>query len=407
MTKVSVLVVIPSQFSGGVGGVCRYSAAAIADLADWDVTLLCLHDPVAEQNHRPATFRTVCLGLRYDGIAAEGFLDWLSNNPHDVCITNDVAHIEAAFPYLPNSTRHIVQLHDFLRRYRMVPVRNAAHIDGVSCVADHIEQLVRPLLRTVKFDGLISTNYNGAAFPKELERHSPEGALRLLFMGRPEPRKGIDDLPLILSGLHKRGERATLTIAGGVDNYLGRRFKKLELEEWVHWAGQVPHRECYRLAATHDVLLMCSRKESFGMVTIEAMSMGCVPIAYDIPSGSTELIEHDVSGLLVPMYRRSSFIDHIIALARDPVRCQRLSRGATCRARIHFDDKSAARQMINFINKVLARPCAPRLTGRPNLSIRPLQILPRYNAMPAGLRATLHRLLFRSPIVANWVLKWI
>src|ERR1035441_7179874 len=120
-------------------------------------------------------------------------------------------------------------------------------------------------------------------------------------MGRGEALEGVFDFVPLLERLKKDGVPVSLNIVGGNNETLRRQFQSKGLAELVIWTGRVPHDQCYDIAAKSDVLLMTSRKEPFGMVTIEAMSMGCVPIAYDIPSGSTEIIEHGKSGLLVPL----------------------------------------------------------------------------------------------------------
>jgi glycosyltransferase involved in cell wall biosynthesis len=53
--------------------------------------------------------------------------------------------------------------------------------------------------------------------------------------------------------------------------------------------GRVPHEDCNKLAAQADVFLMLSREEPFGIVAIEALSMACMPIAYDVGSGPAEI----------------------------------------------------------------------------------------------------------------------
>ena len=41
------------------------------------------------------------------------------------------------------------------------------------------------------------------------------------------------------------------------------------------------------------------KMEGQGLVLIEAMSVGCIPIAYDVPYGPSDIIEHGVNGFLV------------------------------------------------------------------------------------------------------------
>lgn len=88
-------------------------------------------------------------------------------------------------------------------------------------------------------------------------------------------------------------------------------------EEVVHvWGWRDDARA--RLAQT-SFLLMTSRSEGFGLVLLEAMGAGCIPIAYDIRYGPRDLIVHGGNGFLV----RSG---HVRGLARAIITLQRMPR---------------------------------------------------------------------------------
>jgi poly(glycerol-phosphate) alpha-glucosyltransferase len=52
--------------------------------------------------------------------------------------------------------------------------------------------------------------------------------------------------------------------------------------------------------ATASFTLLCSKYEGFGLVLLEAMAAGCIPIAYDVEYGPEDLITDGVNGFLVP-----------------------------------------------------------------------------------------------------------
>jgi glycosyltransferase involved in cell wall biosynthesis len=398
--------VIAKLTAGGIGPVCRYAAEGVAGLTTWSCTVVILHEPPGDWTDNVSGVRFVSLGLGRD--ASREFLRWLDANPQDVIITSDVCHIETSFPFFPKDTLHVIQIHDSLRRYRDVAVRNQSWADGIFCVARHIEAPLRASLAVPGYHGLLTTVHNGAAFPPVPARASHDGPLRLLYMGRMDPFKGVLDIAPILKRLTKLNVAVRLTIVGGEHTLLARRLRCDGLEHLVTWTGIVPHQECYRLAANSDVFLMLSRREPFGMVTIEAMSMGCVPISYDTPSGSTEIIENGQSGVLVPLGDFRAVAQSVKDLHENRNQLLHLSQGAMQRARTHFSHTYMASHLCEFLEEVrthASKHPSERLTGRPpETSTDPGQSGLRYNILPASIRDWVRNRVGTSPRLSYWLL---
>lgn len=78
---------------------------------------------------------------------------------------------------------------------------------------------------------------------------------------------------------------------------LAQLVRRLGLESRVRLHGHTPNaRERLRSAS---FLLLTSRSEGFPLVLVEAMAAGCLPIAYDIDYGPSDLIRHRRNGFLV------------------------------------------------------------------------------------------------------------
>ena len=401
-----VLSVIASHTAGGIGPVSRYTAEGLARLAEWQVILLALHDSTSDMVEPETGLRVVGLGL--DRNCARHFLKWLIANPQDLVITSDVSYLEPAFPFFHPSTCHVVQIHDSLRRYREVAARHAPWIDGVTCVGRHIENPLRKRLDEVGFKGLLRTVHNGACFPPQPDQIPNCGPLRLLFMGRVEALKGVYDFVPLLQRLKTLGVPVTLNIVGGENETLRRQFQRRGLAGSVEWTGRVPHKLCYKIAAESDIFLMVSRKEPFGMVTIEAMSMGCVPIAYDVPSGSTEIIEHGKSGLLIPLGDIRGWAEQIRRLHLDRKLLADLSNGAMKRSRSLFNAETMTTNMASFLKEVMTHAehhPTQRKTGQPPeeppASEQPAR---GYQRLPEGLRVWIRNRVCSSPRLSYWLL---
>ena len=66
-----------------------------------------------------------------------------------------------------------------------------------------------------------------------------------------------------------------------------------------------------------SILVQPSRYESFGLVTIEAMSFGLPIVSFDCDNGPHSIITDGVDGYLVPMYNVEMFAMRILELAND------------------------------------------------------------------------------------------
>ncbi len=141
-------------------------------------------------------------------------------------------------------------------------------------------------------------------------RRAPD-VLRVVFVGRPEARKG---LPVL--------HRAFDSLAGEVAATL----------ELVGVRSAATEAEKAAALARADVLVAPSLGgESFGMVLLEAFAAGLPVVASDIP-GYRDVARRDVDGLLVPPGDPAALAEALRALALDPERRARLAAAASERA---------------------------------------------------------------------------
>jgi glycosyltransferase involved in cell wall biosynthesis len=123
-------------------------------------------------------------------------------------------------------------------------------------------------------------------FPSTAE---PSPVLRLLFVGRLDPNKGVDTAVEVASQLRRKGAPVKLTVAGHLWFYRGDavienpflRQLTIDMRDGgVDWVGHVPRRWLPGLMREHDVVLVLSRsQEPFGLVVLEAMASGLAVVA--------------------------------------------------------------------------------------------------------------------------------
>lgn len=183
-----------------------------------------------------------------------------------------------------------------------------------------------------------------------------DGKLNILFVGRLEKRKGLNYL-LKAYRLIKTEMPGTRLIVVGPGTRLRRGYqrmvKKQGLEDVV-FTGGVPYAELPRYYQSADVF--CSPAtggESFGIVLLEAMSVGKPIVASDI-EGYNELVTSGIHGLLVPSRDENALAQALLTLLRDKSRCQQMGEQGRLKAQA-YDWKTISRRIVSYYEEVLAR----------------------------------------------------
>jgi glycosyltransferase involved in cell wall biosynthesis len=240
------------------------------------------------------------------------------------------------------------QGYDFPTRWYVRPVlrwtlRRAGALTAIT------EDCRQHALRAGAPEASLHVVYNGT----DLRRFSPPPAGRpvdpqfgpqMIFACRQLfPRKGIRFLIEAAAQLKPRFPQLRIVVAG--DGFerpeLIALAERLGIGRDVTFLGWVPNTELppyYRAAA---VSVIPSLEEGFGIPAAEAM--GCeTPVVASDAGGLPEVVEHGVTGLVVPRGDSTALAGAIGSLLADPARRARMGRAGRERALRLFDwDRSA------------------------------------------------------------------
>ncbi|HEV8522945.1 MAG TPA: glycosyltransferase [Terriglobales bacterium] len=157
----------------------------------------------------------------------------------------------------------------------LLPGQVALHVTSEQEAAESAPKF--PRVRTVVIP-------NGVAMPDAVDHAPPNGTLRLMFLGRIDKKKGIENLLEACSRLNGAiGRCWELTVAGAGDaNYIAslrHLAHERRLGEQVRFVGEMRGEPKARLFASSDIAVFPSHTENFGMVVAEALAHGVPVIA--------------------------------------------------------------------------------------------------------------------------------
>lgn len=214
-----------------------------------------------------------------------------------------------------------------------------------------------------------SVVYNGVDVP-ELAPAAFPTELRVLCLGQLAPHKGFDLMVRALPSLLQRFPNLRLILAGEGPSRsdLEQLAVRQRLGGAIEFTGAVSHLDVPRLVNAATVVAVPSRRESFGLVAVEAALMARPVVAARV-GGLPEVVAHGETGLLVEPESSTDLASAIGALLASPPAARRLGAEARRRALHRFGVGRQADAYENLYRRVVAEDGARNLlssapTGR-------------------------------------------
>jgi colanic acid/amylovoran biosynthesis glycosyltransferase len=179
--------------------------------------------------------------------------------------------------------------------------------------------------------------------PRTLKPGEP---VRFIGVGRMVEKKGFDDAIDAFARLRAEpgAPPATLTIIG--DGVLRRSLEaqaeRLKLGDAIRFTGLLPHARVAEELTQAHVFVLASRTsregdmEGIPVALMEAMAQG-MPVLATRHSGTPELAEHDVSGLLCDEGDRAALARNMREIAGEPERWTAMGAAGAAKVRKDFD----------------------------------------------------------------------
>jgi glycosyltransferase involved in cell wall biosynthesis len=181
----------------------------------------------------------------------------------------------------------------------------------------------------------------------------PEGARRILFVGRFDRQKGVD---VLFEALRQLGDDAFAYIVGdSLHTTLGALPPNARYAGWMTPSGL---ESCYRSA---EVMVMPSRWEGFPLVALEAMRAG-LPIIASSVGGLPEIVEDGETGILIPPNDVSALVNSIRRLA--PERLKQMGLTAAAQFKHRWTSEASHRSLSELYRRTMRRPRPAAMSWR-------------------------------------------
>ncbi|MBO0727622.1 MAG: glycosyltransferase [Acidimicrobiaceae bacterium] len=188
--------------------------------------------------------------------------------------------------------------------------------------------------------------------------------VEVLFVGRLEPRKGIDTLLGCIPALCERHPEVRFTIVGNDqiadrsgETYRGR-FEQSDsgrrLASQVAFTGLVDEDDLVARYAACDIFVAPSRYESFGLILLEAMMFGKPVVACSV-GGMKRIVEPDGNGFLVPPGDQDGLAEAVSKLVGSRELRERLGRRSKQLFAEHYSAERMVAQTLAAYDRVLGR----------------------------------------------------
>ena len=188
----------------------------------------------------------------------------------------------------------------------------------------------------------------------------------VLYVGRFDPRKGIETLVRACAQLKASPANVRLVIVGGSDSTqpdgeerqrIERIVQELGLSNQTTFAGRVGHDLLPLYYTAADVCVIPSHYEPFGLVAIESMACG-TPVVASAVGGLKFSIVSEETGLLVPPQDTDAFAEAIDRVLGDDLWATKLKLRASERVQRNFSWSGVAAQLSDLYRRLLAQSIA-------------------------------------------------
>jgi rhamnosyl/mannosyltransferase len=183
--------------------------------------------------------------------------------------------------------------------------------------------------------------------------YPPASRLRLLFVGRHRYYKGVGDLIQALPGLDVD---CWIAGSGPLTAEWQQAASALNLGDRVRFLGDIADADLPGLYASADVFVLPSnaRSEAYGLVLLEAMTSGLPCITTELGTGTSYVVQHGVTGLVVAPQQPPALAAALTTLQANPALRAQMGQAGRQRVLQEFTLEKMAQRVEDIYRECLS-----------------------------------------------------
>ena len=176
----------------------------------------------------------------------------------------------------------------------------------------------------------------------------------LIYLGALTKDKGIEDAIKVFDLINQKDPNWQFWVVGkGESKYISNlkmKIKEFNLNKKIRFFGYIDQNKKFELLAKAQVLINPSVREGWGLVNIEANSVGTPVLGYNVP-GMTDSVQIGRTGYLLDKGDVSNMAQKVLNLSRDNKIYNKLSRESVWWSKKFTWDKSG-KMSLELINNL-------------------------------------------------------
>lgn len=221
----------------------------------------------------------------------------IKNSESDYIITTRAFHNKLVGKYAPKKALKIATEHNHHNNEKKYIKKTLRCIKNL----DYFVLVSKELYEFYKDKTNIKCLYIPNTYDIKIDEKSKLNSDKLISVGRLSPEKGYLDLIEVMKKVNEQDNEIEINLIGDGPQreLIVKKIRDYNLENKVHLLGFLNSNEIAKILKDSTLFIMTSYTESFGIVLLEAMEAGVVPIAFDSVQGACEVLEED-KDLLIP-----------------------------------------------------------------------------------------------------------